>query len=305
MQKGIELAFNKVIDLTEIEIVETLRVVLANHRHIPQSTSVPSSDVVNAMQVDSEPPIPTSQMTSTHESTCPALVSFLHLVTTYPMSRVPLLLSLLRYMQDPEDVTILLGILSDWIGKISKAEMDMGQSRKLIPGKKDLKKTKEGVWVVVGRKSEKAGSAEGKIKKTEELPPLEKVSCVHRLFRFPSALIIRFVVFNSKIINFTQTLLDSSFLRLLSHKPSHIILRKLSSQLTPEIAFVDAAQDLRGALEPFAIAQEKGVKESLVPKEEREKEKQKLDWRQRKKGVGILGGAGADVGLYNLEELVL
>lgn len=109
----------------------------------------------------------------------------------------------------------------------------------------------------------------------------------------------------SKITNFIQTLLDSSFLLLLSHVPSHNILRKLSSQLTPEIAFAHAAQNLRGALEPFAIAQEKAVKGSLVSKEEREKDKQKVDWRQRKMGVGAVGGAGTDVGVYTLEELVL
>jgi hypothetical protein len=58
-------------------------------------------------------------------------------------------------------------------------------------------------------------------------------------------------------------------------------------------------------LEPFAIAQEKAVKASFVSKEEREKDKQKVDWRQRRIGVGAAGGAGTDVGVYTLEELVL
>jgi hypothetical protein len=79
-------------------------------------------------------------------------------------------------MQNPEDVTTLLKILSDWVAKSSKAEMDQGHSRMMMPTKKDLKKTKEGVWVVTGRKGGRLGETEGKVKKTEGLPPLEKVS---------------------------------------------------------------------------------------------------------------------------------
>jgi len=39
-------------------------------------------------------------------------------------------------------------------------------------------------------------------------------------------------------------LLDSSFLSLLSYKPSHTILRTISSQIIPELAFVHAVQDV-------------------------------------------------------------
>ena len=39
--------------------------------------------------------------------------------------------------------------------------------------------------------------------------------------------------------------------------------------------------------------------------QERDREKQKGDWRQRRKGVGAAAGVGADIGLYQLEELVL
>ena len=58
-------------------------------------------------------------------------------------------------------------------------------------------------------------------------------------------------------------------------------------------------ESLRGPLEPFAIAQEKKIKESMVPEKEREKERQKIDWRQRRKRFD------GDVGVYQLEELVL
>ena len=64
-------------------------------------------------------------------------------------------------------------------------------------------------------------------------------------------------------------------------------------------------EGLRGFLEPFAIAQGKALKESLVTPQEREREKQKVDWRQRRKGPGAAPGVGIDIGVYKLEELVL
>ena len=58
-------------------------------------------------------------------------------------------------------------------------------------------------------------------------------------------------------------------------------------------------ESLRGPLEPFAIAQEKTIKESMVPEKEKEEQKQKIDWRQRRKKFD------GDIGVYQLEELVL
>ena len=107
-----------------------------------------------------------------------------------------------------------------------------------------------------------------------------------------------------QIVSHISTLLDTSFLSLLPYKPSHPILRTIVSQITPEVTFIHAAQDLRGGLEPFAVLHERTLRESLMPKAEKEKEKQKVDWRQRKKGVGAATG-GADIGLYAMEELVI
>ena len=115
------------------------------------------------------------------------------------------------------------------------------------------------------------------------------------------AFFLAFLAF--QITNLVQALLDSCFLSLLLYKPSHQILYDLSSQLTPEIAFTHAARDLLGALEPFSIAQEKSVRESMIPKDEKEREKQRADWRQRKKGAGA--AVRADIGIYTLEDLVL
>lgn len=106
-------------------------------------------------------------------------------------------------------------------------------------------------------------------------------------------------------MDFIQIILDASFLALLQHAPAHKVLQSIHIQLNPEIAFAGAAETLRGPLEPFAIAQDKALKESLIPQQEREREKQKGDWRQRRKGVGAAAGVAADIGLYQLEELVL
>ena len=73
----------------------------------------------------------------------------------------------------------------------------------------------------------------------------------------------------------------------------------INAQLHPEIAFAQMVESLRGPLEPCAIAQEKPIKESKIPEKQKEKERQQIDWRQRKKRFE------GDVGVYQLEELVL
>ena len=55
------------------------------------------------------------------------------------------------------------------------------------------------------------------------------------------------------------------------------------------------AEFLRGSLEPFAIAQEKKIKGSIIP--EKEKEKEREDWLE--------GMEDGDVNMYQLEELIL
>jgi hypothetical protein len=64
-----------------------------------------------------------------------------------------------------------------------------------------------------------------------------------------------------KIIDFIQVILDASFISLLQHKRAHQVLQSINAQLNPEIAFAKTAEPLRGPLEPFAIAQEKRIKE--------------------------------------------
>ena len=102
-----------------------------------------------------------------------------------------------------------------------------------------------------------------------------------------------------KIIDFIKVILDASFFSLLQHKRAHQVLQHINAQLNLEITFANTVESLRGPLEPFAIAQEKTIKESMVPEKEKEEQKQKIDWRQRRKKFD------GDIGVYQLEELVL
>ena len=259
-QNSIELAFGAVLDLKESEIIESLQFIISQHR--------PSSD--DAMEID----------TPSLNTTITSLPTFLNLSITYPTSRAPLVSALRKQLRDAEDQTILLEALDKWLSQ------RIAMEEKLFPGKQDLKKTEYGVWTVVGRKGK------GKL---EDVPPLDKVKS--SLLSFLSSLTGPRSF--TQIIDFIQIVLDASFLSLLQHKGAHQVLQHINTQLYPEIAFANAIESLRGPLEPFAIAQEKAIKESMVPGKEKEKEKQKIDWRQRRKRFD------GDVGVYQLEELVL
>lgn len=160
-QKSIELAFNKVCDLTEMETVETLKVVLTHHRVSIPSTQDGRSD---AMQIDTESAA--RPVSNTSAAGPIPLETYLHLMVNYSTTRIPLVLAFRRQLQDPEDITTLLRILSSWFAKRSKIEEEV-ECRRLLPSPKDVKKTTEGVWIVTNAK-----------RTQEELTPsLEKVIC--------------------------------------------------------------------------------------------------------------------------------
>jgi len=100
------------------------------------------------------------------------------------------------------------------------------------------------------------------------------------------------------VLSFLQTLLDASFLALLQHPPAHDILRRISSDLEPELIRIDDMEQLRGPLEPFARAQMKALRESAEGKRDNQ-----VDWRKRRKAAHEQTSAA--VGLYRLEDLVL
>ncbi|KAF8883188.1 hypothetical protein CPB84DRAFT_193080 [Gymnopilus junonius] len=146
---SVGLAFTTVLDMSESEILECLHAVVKYHR-LTTSNVAPISE--DAMQVDT--PIPAS-------SGIPQLPSFLKLIASYPTSRAPLVLAFRKHIQDAEDLTAILQVLDGWMVKKVKTD------ERLLPGKKDLKKNEQGVWVVVGRKGDKD--------KTEDIPSLGKV----------------------------------------------------------------------------------------------------------------------------------
>ncbi|KAF9528037.1 hypothetical protein CPB83DRAFT_907189 [Crepidotus variabilis] len=271
LQRAIELAFTRVLDLTEMEIVETLGIILVNQRGSFQRSldTYDATEHSDAMQIDLSGVLsatfPTDKITP--------LARYLTLVASYPTSTLPLLLALRRHLQDPEDVSVILQILSDWLSRRTQLEMEIGNSRTLMPGKKDTKRTEEGVWVVVKRKGQTIKDQGGQV------PGLEKLTSL------------------------IQIILDSSFLSIISHKPSHQVLIKLATQLSPEINFVQAMQSLLGSLEPFSAAQQKAISNSLSPKSEKDKSNRKQDLRLRGNRTGK--GSGAEIGLYSLEELSL
>jgi hypothetical protein len=97
---------------------------------------------------------------SISEDSVTALPVFLQQVASYPTSRGSLVLAFRTYMKEAEDLVAVLEVLNIWV--VRRSKMD----ERLLPTKKDLRKTEQGVWVVVGRKVEKA---------KEDIPPLKKV----------------------------------------------------------------------------------------------------------------------------------
>jgi hypothetical protein len=102
------------------------------------------------------------------------------------------------------------------------------------------------------------------------------------------------------VLYFIQTILDSSFLSLLSYPPSFDVLRRISTCIEPETSFSDDLEQLRGPLEPFVKAHVKMVHEAAHGPE---KPDLSVDWRKTRKEIHER--AAMAVGVYQLEELVL
>ncbi len=87
---------------------------------------------------------------------------------------------------------------------------------------------------------------------------------------------------------------------MLTHPPSHPLIREVFSYLQPELSFSDDVELLRGPLEPFAKAHAKALAESIPGAE---KPGQNVDWRKRKKAFHEQ--ANMAIGVYQIEEIVL
>ncbi|PPQ63334.1 hypothetical protein CVT24_006707, partial [Panaeolus cyanescens] len=196
------------------------------------------------------------------ENAPPSVITFLNMAIQYPTSRAQMTRMVKKHIKDSADLANILKILDNWLIRWSKIDI------RLLPNKKELKKNEQGVWVLAGRKADKP-------KKMHDMPSFEKV------------------------VEFIQIVLDSSFLTILQHRSAHKTLRSIQAQLDPEIHFMSSVEGIRGTLEPFVQAQQKTLKESLIPEDVKEKERQKGDWRQRRKQLD------ANIGPYTLEEILL
>ncbi|KAJ7221708.1 hypothetical protein GGX14DRAFT_670888 [Mycena pura] len=192
--------------------------------------------------------------------TIPELPTFLNACVRYRTSPTALRVAIHQHLVQSEDVLAVLEVLDSWLSHWKGAEIIA------LPSKKSIYKDAHGVPVLKDgwQKTQDDGAN----------PPLIKV-----LF-------------------FIQTLLDASLLALLQHTPAHAVLRRLLSRIELQIQVTEQVDPLRGALEVFARAQAKALREA------KEGKKDGGDWRQRRRLVHERA-AMAVGGVYQLEELVL
>lgn len=248
----ITLALSSVVDLPESDLVETL-VVLAKLQSAQASR--------DAMQVDTFDPS--------------LLPGYLAHVVTYPNATSKgIVLSLKKFVRDPQDAAPIAQILEKWIRSLSQRRNTTGEIG-LFPSGKDLIKNEHGVLVVDQQRVSKRAL------KGTTVPPL------------------------AQVVQFLQSFMDACFLQLLQHGPSHKLVQQLQAHLVEEVSFAEILEQLRGSLEPFAIGHQKALREAAIPQKEKEKERQKGDWRQRRNGApGVHGNVGT-IGVYQVEEMAL
>lgn len=106
------------------------------------------------------------------------------------------------------------------------------------------------------------------------------------------------------MLSFVQILLDTSYLTLLSHPPSHSYLNQLNSTILPcLLSHADDLRQLSGPLQPFAKAHSKALADASKAASEVAKGKEPVvDWRKRRKAAFE---QAAVIGLYQIEELAL
>ncbi|KAK0491504.1 hypothetical protein IW261DRAFT_1438088 [Armillaria novae-zelandiae] len=120
---SIRMSLKKVSDLLEVEIVDSLRYIIARHRQ-------EKSD--DAMQVDSITPL---------NADIPSLPQFLSLCVQYSCSPAALRLAIRRCLPEAEDLVCLLNVLEGWLAQWA------GRDFRLMPSKKVVEKNEKGVLV--------------------------------------------------------------------------------------------------------------------------------------------------------------
>lgn len=100
-----------------------------------------------------------------------------------------------------------------------------------------------------------------------------------------------------------QTLIDTSYLTLLTHPPSYAHLDHLNYTILPYLlSLTGDLQLLSGPLQPFVKAHSKALADASQAASGGEGKEPVVDWRKRRKAAFEQAGV---VGLYQIEELVL
>lgn len=194
------------------------------------------------------------------EGYAPPLWSYLFACVSYPFSAAPTRLAVRKHLPDAQDLVMILEVIESWLQGGTEHEVSA------------LLKS---LATNANTPSSKADS-----------PPYPKV------FRLRLIHTATFTLY--QVIMFLHALLDASFVALLQYQPSYELLRRILSDIEPEITFINSLEPLRGVLEPFVRAQllkEKAAAYKETPAE----------WKQRKKQLEEQ--ASLNVGLYRLEEL--
>lgn len=209
-------------------------------------------------------PDPEVMNVDSNKAWTPTLSAYMLMCVSYPTSPAALRLAIRKHLPDAQDLILILELLDGWT---------IGGTEEYI---RTLLKS-----VASNTSIEHRGGA----------APLYDKVCLCSVAKIKSDTL--------QTISFLQVLLDASFVSLLQFPPSHDLLRSIMSHIEPEIGLHERVGNLRGALEPFAKAQNRIVKERAegTPKETPN------EWRKRRKHQEQQIALG--VGLYRLEELII
>lgn len=102
-KSSIQTALDKILDISEADIISLLQIVVAHHRQLDSNT--------NAMQVDSD-----------HVPALPPFLSKCILLNTTP---VALRLAVRQHLNDAEDLVCILEVLDGWLDVWSSQEIKL------------------------------------------------------------------------------------------------------------------------------------------------------------------------------------
>lgn len=87
----------------------------------------------------------------------------------------------------------------------------------------------------------------------------------------------------------------------MQYPAAHELLQKISSHIEPELKFIGEVEQLRGPLEPFVKAQKKASVQANEVLKDRQGPQE--DWRRKRKQA--FAQASLNIGLYQVEELII